>query len=398
MFNYSRAGAILAATSMLALVAGAGQAATIDSWNTSNVDVGDPVSGVEADESVIYDRAYTDPDAVTNGKIVYAAPEANEPGLRVSQTDFSQSKTDFDGCILASSATDCDGDFQSGKRFKLQATDTGPIDLVFDVTDGGEDSVYRVFQRVINETGAALSGFTIELGTGVGTAFKSAAGDGLSFATEVNLGPEKLPSFSQYPFGLFGSLDQANPNPLGLPGFFDTTSRAGFDVVQTEDMIKSTGFYGSYDDLFGNWLSQDDVPLAKLWDYADGDADPLVMAWDTGDGWEVRRGIDPSLDGETGVSEFDVFALAESEWKTFAYDDEAGLIAFLSGIPLIQDYIEDLQNLNLNFAIALGSNFTGDSFTLRTTVAPVPLPAGAPLLLAGLGAFALVRRKRRAAA
>jgi hypothetical protein len=42
------------------------------------------------------------------------------------------------------------------------------------------------------------------------------------------------------------------------------------------------------------------------------------------------------------------------------------------------------------------------SFTLRTTVFPVevsvvPLPAGAPLLLAGLGAFAAFRRRRTAA-
>ena len=71
--------------------------------------------------------------------------------------------------------------------------------------------------------------------------------------------------------------------------------------------------------------------------------------------------------------------------------------------------IEDLSNLNLNYAIALGDlsslfpNFGTDglaSFTLRTTVfavddlAPVPLPAGAPLLLAGFAALGWMRRRQ----
>ncbi|MCB1312513.1 MAG: VPLPA-CTERM sorting domain-containing protein [Sedimentitalea sp.] len=68
-------------------------------------------------------------------------------------------------------------------------------------------------------------------------------------------------------------------------------------------------------------------------------------------------------------------------------------------MALGQDIIEDLANLNLNYAIALGSNFVGTSFTLRVETTPVPLPAAAPLLLAGFGAlgFAARRRRRRAA-
>ena len=54
-------------------------------------------------------------------------------------------------------------------------------------------------------------------------------------------------------------------------------------------------------------------------------------------------------------------------------------------------------------AITLADMVRFSSFTLRTTVfpaavSPVPLPAGAPLLLAGLGAIAAFRRRRAAAA
>ncbi|MFO7757379.1 MAG: VPLPA-CTERM sorting domain-containing protein [Roseovarius sp.] len=56
--------------------------------------------------------------------------------------------------------------------------------------------------------------------------------------------------------------------------------------------------------------------------------------------------------------------------------------------------IEDLANLNLNFAIDVAA-YQGDSFTLRVIPSPVPLPATAPLLVAGIGAFAMLRRRKR---
>jgi len=383
------------ATGVLPVIAGA---ATIDAWNLSNVEPGPAVTGTDTGASVVYDRALPDTLATTNGQIVYTAPEADTPGMKVSNVPFTQSGDAYTGCILATSGTTCDGPFQSGKRFKVQATDTGAVDLVFDVTEDQTDSVYRVFQRLINVTGEALGGFKVELGTGIGSGFTASTdNDGLSFSSTVSMGPNGASSFSQFPFGLFGSLTQPNPNPLQLPGFFDTTSRAGFNVVQSLDSIVSTGFYGSYGTLFGNWLSQDDVPDGLLWDYASGTADPLVMAWDNGSQWEVRRGIDDSLDGVLGsISAEDVYALAEAQWKTYDYGDIAGVETFLAGIPLFADAIEDLANLNLNFAINLGSDFSGRTFTLRTTsIAPIPLPAGLPLLLTGLAALLGLRYRRK---
>ena len=397
----NRSSSLTASLACLAAIgAGAPAGATvINSWNTSNVEVGPPVAGTDTGASVVYDRSLPDPSATTNGQIVYTSPEANTPGLTVSQTGFSSGGNTFDGCILASSAADCDSGFQSGKRFKMQATSSGPVDLVFNVEPSSEDTLYRVFHRAINVSGGPLGGFSIELGHGIGSDFtRSTGSDGLSFSPSVSLGPDGLSSFSQYPFGLFGSLSNPNPNPLQLPGFFDTTSRAGFNVNQTEDTIVSDGYYGIYDDLFGNWLSQEDVPDGLLWDYALGAADPLVMAWDNGSAWEVRRGIDDALDGLIGtITEEDVFALDEADWETFSYGDIDGVQSFLLGIPLFEDAIEDLANLNLNFAIAMTSDFGRDSFTLRTaTLEPVPLPPGAPLLLGGVAVLGLLRRARRA--
>ena len=383
------------ATGFFPAIAGA---ATIDGWNLSNVIEGPEVTGTDTGASVVYDRVLPDSSATTNGQIVYTAPEADSPGMTVSNVPFTQSGDTYTGCILATSGTACDGEFQSGKRFKVQATDTGAVDLVFDVTETDTESVYRVFQRLINVTGEALGGFKVELGTGIGDGFTASTdNDGLSFSSAVSMGPDGPSSFSQFPFGLFGSLDNPNPNPLQLPGFFDTTSRAGFNVVQSLDSIVSTGFYGSYGELFGNWLSQEDVPDGLLWDYASGAADPLVMAWDNGSQWEVRRGIDNDLDGDdTTITAEDVYALAESQWKTFDYGDIAGVQSFLAGITLLEDAIEDLANLNLNYAINLGSDFRGSSFTLRTTsIAPIPLPAGLPLLLTGFAALAGLRYRRK---
>lgn len=387
----------LAATLVLAGPAGA---ATITSWNTENVEVGPVVPDGVGGTSVVYDRALPDAAATTNGRIYYEAPEANSPGLRVSDTDYATKggANQFDGCILASSTADCDSPFQSGKRFKQQFTSPGAIDLVFDVETTDSESIFEVYHRAVNLTGRKLKSIQVSLGTGVGADFaRSVAGDGLGFSPSVQLGPNNLPAFTQYPFGLFGSEDQPNPNPnFTLGGFFDPDARAGFDLTFSEDLLASDGYYGAYDDLFGNWLSREMVPLGLLWDYALGTADPLVMAWDNGSAWEVRRGIDTTLDGDASViSVNDVYALDQSQWMTFAYGDTAGVEAFLGGISLFDDPIEDLANLNLTYAIRLGSDFAGDRFTLRVEVAPVPLPAAGPMLFAAVAAGLALRRRRR---
>lgn len=399
----------LLSAGVAALTPFAASAATVTGWDTSNVEVGpataDTAEGAAA--SVVYDGDPNDPASTSNGQIYYAAPEADTPGLEVLNGDYSSGGNSYDGCIIASSTAECDSEFQSGKRFKEQVTSEGSTDLVFTVEDDGsvEDAIYQVFQRVVNVTNEALSGIVIELGHGVGDDFvASTDADGLSITTTIELGPDNVAAFTQYPFGLFGDVDtQPNPNPdFSLDGFFDGESRAGFTVDISEDAITSTGFYGSYDDLFAAWLPQSAVPDGLLWDWADGAADPLVMAWDTGAGWEVRRGVDDSLDGVLGdLSVNDVYALAEDDWLLFGYDELAELEAFL-GVPVFEDAIEDLANLNVSYAISVNDSYAYDSFTIRTTViaappAVVPLPTTAPLLAGAIGLIGFVRRRRSAA-
>lgn len=427
MSRFSVSTALLAT---FALVPTMGHAATITEWITDNVVVGaedtdgtDDVGGA----SVVYDRDVSDGDttgASTFGQITYIAPESNTPGIKIDVGDpaapdglaegyIGAKNQEFDGCIMASSTAFCDSPFQSGKRIKQQVTGIGPIDLTFGVSDpdpttDNEPSVYQVFHRLINVTGGELDGFTVELGTGVGDDFvASTEGDGLSFAQDVAFGPDNLAAFSQYPFGLFGG-EPLNPNPLSLPGFFDTTERAGFDVTLAEDTITSTGYYGSYDDLFGSWLSQEDVPDGLLYDYDPGNADPLVMAWATETGWEFLRGVGDDF----SLNELGVTPIA-SQFFDYDFDNDpengvsesmfdyitANFAGLALGENLLFDAIEDLANLNLTFALNIDDAFAFDSFTMRvtTTGSPevVPLPAGAPLLISGLLAIGWVARRKR---
>lgn len=413
----------------------AGAATTITGWITDNVVVGefddDPTDDVGG-ASVIYDRDVSDGDttgATTYGKIVYIAPESNTPGIKIDTGDpaatdgidpgyVGTKKQVFDGCIMASSTAFCDSEFQSGKRIKQQVTGIGPIDLTFGLNDAdgttdGDSSIYQVFHRLINVTGGALSGFTVELGRMVDGVFvQSTAGDGLGFAQNVEFGPDDLPAFSQYPFGLFGGADNLNPNPLNLPGFFDTTARSGLDVALDEDVMTSGDYYGKYPELFTNWLSQEDVPLGLLYDYDPGKADPLVMAWAGETGWEFLRGIDPL----SSLNDLGVVPIAS---KIFAYDYfndpvygiSADMFTYLDDFfpglalnsDLLIDFIEDLANLNLTFAISVDDRFQYDSFTMRVTtiappVAPIPLPAGAVLMLGALAALGFGVRKGRSVA
>jgi hypothetical protein len=431
MLKQSLIGGLVATGALLAPVVGS--AATITGWDTSNVSVPDsnPPDG-ETGFSEVYDGDPDDPDSSTYGRIAFTPPEASLPGIKIeggtpeNEGDpavfpYTGTKNqDFDGCIMTSSEAYCDSEFQSGKRIKEQITGIGPIDLVFGVevnpNEGDDSSLYQVFHRLINVSETDLTGFALELGTGVGDSFvASTDGDGLKFATlnlegdPLKFGPDNLTSFSQYPFGLFGG-EPLNPNPLELKGFFDigdpddpdNNGRAGFELTQTEDKIQSGAFYGTYDDLFNFWLSQEDVPEGLFWDYALGEADPLLMAWLNPDGeWEIRRDIAEGVLNPDGtwdpfsIGAGDVLSLAMDDWETVGTIAE--VLTFLGLNDMLDGPIEDLANLNVTFGIEISNLFASqnESFTFRVTPTPVPLPAGAPLLIGGLMAMGLVARRRK---
>lgn len=384
--------------------AGPGIAATITGWNTDNVVVGPtPADGVTG-FSEVYDRDPSDPLAVTNGRIAFTPPEAVSPGIQVQPEVYPQggpSGITLSGCLMTSNpGATCTSDFQSGKRIKQQMTGLGPVDLVFDISGSDAASTYQVFHRLINLTTQDLAGFTIELGFGVGDEFVQAvAGDGLSFSSLFRAQPSGSGAVStQFPFGLFGDATD-NPN-FSLDGFF-SSERTGYNVTFSDFVLSSNGIFGPYSGLFGNWLSQDAVPAGAFWDNDnDPGTDALVMAWLNEDGkWEIRREV---LDVATGLAG----TLATPQ----LVDTFEEVAAFLGVDPAVitEGPIEDLANLNVNFAIELaallpfGDGFR-ENFTLRTTVlaalvSPIPLPAGAPLLLGGFGLLLALRRRRHATA
>lgn len=418
----------IGAVSLMALCAGAAQAVTISDWNQDNVVVGaTPEDGVTG-YSYVYDRDVTGgtDGAESSGRIAFTPPEAVSPGIKVSEVDIPQGGNNgitLEGCLMTSNPdVGCDGEFQSGKRIKEQITGTGFVDLVFDLDFSDNDpedgvnvpTVYQVFHRLINVTGQNLAGFTIQLGFGVGGDFTMAGlGDGLSFSQDFRAQPSGSGAAStQFPFGLFGDASD-NPN-FTLDGFFAperSGMSVGFNDLDPGEAIVATqlaslGFFGPYGDLFGSWLPQQGVPTGALWEYEVG-KDPLVMAWLNGDGeWELRRDFARDAEGNIlGQLVGDVVSLTGEDVKYFA--SFADVQAYLElETAFFDDVIEDLANLNVNFGIQLDhAALFGDgqtpyrtSFTLRTFVAPVPLPAAAPLLLAALGGLALVGRRRRSVA
>lgn len=362
--------------------------ATLDAWNLGNVTVG--ATDGTASASVV-DNA----DGASSGQIAYAPPEAINPGIQIVQETYTQGGPDgltLDGCIMTSNPTNtCTGAFQSGKRVKTQMTGTDPVDLVFDISEGAEAN-YQVFYRLINQTSQSLAGFSLDLGFGVGNDFVEAtAADGITFSTAFRAPPasDGTSSTTQFPFGLFGDASD-NPN-FTLDGFF-AAERSSLDLDQGLTNIASTGFIGPYTDLFPFWLSQNDVPTGAFWDNDnDSSTDALLMAWLNGDGqWELRRDVADLAGG-----------VASSLVDSLFFDTFDAVVAQLGlGTSLFEDDIEDLANLNVNFAINLADFVPSGSFTLRTTVLPatsvaqVPLPAGAPLLLAGLVLLGFVRQRR----
>ncbi len=395
---------LLTASLLGVFAASSSMAATITGWNTSNVRVGaTPPDGITG-SSEVYDRVVppTGPlpaGATSNGRILFTPPEAVSPGIKVVNapyTDSGPNPVQLDGCIMTSSAASCDSGFQSGKRIKQMMTGFNPVDLVFNVDSSStETSIYQVFGRLINGTSKSLAGFSLQLGYGVGNDFVEAtAANGLSFSTDFSAQPTGSGSSStQFPFGLFGDAS-SNPNFL-LDGFF-STQRSGFNTDQTETTLSSTDYFGQYQAMFGPWSNQTDVPTGLFWDF-DGDpsTDALLMAWEREPGlWELRRDT-----GETCDPLNPLVCTAGVTRASFATGSLSEIIALLGADPnlLSTGGIEDLANINLNYAIALGDMGGRTSFTLRTIVTPstIPLPMSAPLMASGIGLLGFLRRRKK---
>ena len=386
--------AILGCTS-LATTAG-----TITNWNVANV-VTTPILDADGNGfSYIYDKDVPAGDitgATTNGYVKFTPNDSTSPGIKVDNNTGGE----VDNCILAAGTSTCNGPFQSHKRFKLDRTGLDPIDLVFDVSNADlpvdNDGIYKVFQKYGNNSGTALDSFTIELGFGIGDDFLSSnVDDGLGF---YDFGSQpKADQFStQFSSGLFGTADQHH----SLNGYF-STGNAGFDFIFGEDMLKSNGMFGDYEELFGTWISYDMAPDGYFYDH-DGnpDTESLLMAHFHDGKWIMNRAID-SVSGDVTSDYYgndgDVYASVQ--------EVERALIAMSPGLAVCPDVpivpclagvgsIDDLAKFNVTYSIdqiAFDLQEAGDQFSLRVTAA-VPEPGTLPLL--GLSLIGLFRMKRR---
>jgi hypothetical protein len=359
--------------------------------------------------SIIYDRALPDANALSSGRIGFDGAETFSPGLKVvndAAPSVPPSSGDVFNCIMASSAAGCNSERQSGKRFKLDRTGLGAIDLVFTMNPNGtfetegNDGLYKVFQKFGNATGGSLPGFTVGLGTGIGAGFQSStAGDGLRFV-DFGATPNNSQFSSLFANGLFGPIDEAH----ALNGYFDL-NRAGYDLQLTgEDSFASTGMFGTYATLFGDLLSYTQVPDGFFYDN-DGNAntDNVLLAHQLADGtWVQNRSLDSAgvvatIDyGNDGTAYADLdallLALGTSSGLAACDDDAATSTRCLAGVAII----EDLAKFNLTYSID-PTQFAGSEFTLRL-VSTVPEPETYVMMLTGLGLMGVAarRKKRRA--
>jgi hypothetical protein len=387
-------------------------AAQITDWNLNNV----VESGPDSDGnyfSTIYDQAPVAPSASTSGYIKYDLDEGASPGLKVvNDAPVGVSGSPVDNCIMAAGSATCNGPFQSGKRFKLDQTSAGPIDLVFDL--GGNslnednDGLYRVFQKYGNNTGSALGGFDIGLGFGIGDEFEySSANDGLSFF-DFGEEPRNSQFSSLFAQGLFGPADDAEDPRSRLQGYF-SGERSGFNLnLVNEDLFQTTGLFGGefgYETLFGDWMSYSMAPDGYFYD-DDGDpsTDAILMAhFDTSlQKWIMNRELDAdgnivtTAEGNEGAQynsigdvEDALAAQASNLDLATCPDVPVSGTACLAGTGAIEDlakfnvsYFIDPFNLGLDDYLANQS-----TFTLRisaSSVASVPEPGTLALLATGL--------------
>jgi len=347
-------------------------------------------------------NGYYDPDGVMIGTTVMATiyakdhPVGEPAGIKVINDDTNVKDPKPQNCIMATSYIDgyyldstepqqtiCSSDFQTHKRFKEAMLPSSVVDgdkgadLVFNVEADEGTRAYQVFQKINNWTDARLTGFTIEVGFGVGDEFQSATGIGVNLADLSISVPEEIwaeNELATFSHGLFGAPD----NHFPTPGFFDNTT-AGYSINQypiiagLTDTLTATTLLGSnYTNIppttelihnqFGTWLPNIWIPQGIFFD-DDGNpaTDAALVAWygynpvEENFGWMTGSNDNPdSTDDDFNTIEDSVI----SDW---------------SNNPLYSmGEIDDLVNVGINYIVTIGDIGTfpaeaNDTFTIRIT-------------------------------
>ena len=239
-------------------------------------------------------------------------------------------------CILSNRETSaCDGPPRSSKRVKNHLTGMGAFDTVFTTAPTGGTTEYFNFGKLTNDTGARLVGFEVIVGTGSGSNFVAA--DDSSLAGLLNMddidGDNQDPR-AQVPCGLFGN----NCANTGQVGYFDTNgSNDGFNfVLDGTDTLVASSLGGDYLTIVGDGLlSSNQVPDGLFLDDGDPATEDELLYWYTGTEWR---------DGDNNPV------------------DQATIDAELAKSNTYVGEIEDMANVNLNYAFDIGDI---NGFTVR---------------------------------
>lgn len=293
-------------------------ASTIDyQVNGSNLeDVDDHVvAGLEAftggPATVVYPDANREPGSDRGFVVVDLEEDVETPGIAAYQKRFKSDQVQYDGCIMsakgAAAAESCDLGPDSGKRFKLRITELNkPIDLAFDLTNTLDMNLYRVYGKFSNYTGKPATGFTVQVGTGLGKDFKELVG------AELYTKPDRkgFTELAKFPGGLFGGSSVE-----GLP--FLSNKSASFEptaaTLSSPHTRTTKAMPDVYQDVFPNqpWLSSvEHVPQAWTYD-EDGKpwTDNAIVAYspDQGITWHTYKkrwaGTEMHLTGQGGGGE-----------------------------------------------------------------------------------------------
>jgi len=431
---------VLAMTTLIA-TAGLAQAAEVTSWDMSGVTIGAPTS---ANPAFVFDQfnyitpgSLVDPNTskvatggfmpsgyamysgganfFANGAMTWKERDTQGPGLSIVNNDnvtgekcIMSAGWNPDSTPTATKMSDwwgidlkqCSDPFQSSKRFKVVSKVlNGPIDLTFNVTDNGQEDLYRILQKYGNQTGQRLTGYTTQLGFVTnGTFTEALPGQGLAFALRngtkhSNTNPTsslvanqgELDSLMAH--GLFGAPDKHHT----AAGYFNPYVRATFGLLAGETHINTTGLSQVHRDLFGEWLP---VGQMKGGYYFDMDANPYtdnalmancngvfseanalagaanagcVGTWVT-----YRSGLVPTQNTD---GTWTIPAPVGTDVRQPVPVDAATLAAWATNPRWIPGDIDDLANVNINEFVVIGnaknwptSDANGNAkFTLRMT-------------------------------
>jgi len=357
-------------------------------------------------ESEIYDMDFINGSSgeTLMARLVAKNPPVGEPpGVKVLN-DQPVSDKQPESCIMATAVgVHCGSDFQTHKRYKvlmqpamIDGIGSDSVDMVFKVGNNG-DAVeeYRVFQKINNWTGERLTGFRLEVGFRIGTAFQNVADSAAAanLSVEVDQYFDDINKQTNFAHGLFGPVEPPNWNDVGAftGGFFDDQSRAGYRIEEVNTGTyrsvpdaETGGIFGIYENVlpedpvsqaglagfnqFGDWLPTIYMPSGVFFDDDDNpDTDDTLMAWwgyntscstapapvNTGDycwmygdtnyyDWIDNQ--DPALGFVKDTLTTNYQPVSQTTFNAWASDSRYYI-----------DTIDDLANLNLNYVVNVGT-------------------------------------------